>query len=217
MNCAEWLLPNLQLIADRLDIGTWELDGDLKKNAIQRIDKFTRFSCLTKPKIAVFFDPKGTMQIPSPDNNFQLKHASLLRSSFLRLLGRELLPDFSGISTVEFAQRLFESPAVVVSHGTEDDPIFNYGNQTALSLFEMDWEDFTRLPSRKSAEPLNRQERARLLDAVSSQGFVDDYSGVRISAKGRRFQIPKAIVWNVVDEQGELAGQAATFSNWHFL
>ena len=95
------------------------------------------------------------MKIPTTDNNFQGDHAALLGSSFSRLLGRELLPGFSSVSSVEFAQSLFESPAVIVSHGTQDDPIFNYGNQAALSLFEMSWEQFTQLPSRKSAEPLN--------------------------------------------------------------
>ena len=157
------------------------------------------------------------MQVPSPENEYQLDHVSLLGASFSRLLDRELLPGFSGFSTVEFAQGIFESAAVVVSHGTQDDPIFNYANQAALSLFEMDWEEFTRLPSRKSAEPLNRQERARLLEAVSSQGFIDDYSGVRISSTGRRFRIPRAIVWNVVDGKGDLIGQAATFSDWEYL
>ena len=157
------------------------------------------------------------MKIPTTDNNFQGDHAALLGSSFSRLLGRELLPGFSSVSTVEFAQSLFESPAVIVSHGTQDDPIFNYGNQAALSLFEMSWEQFTQLPSRKSAEPLNREERGRLLEAVTRQGFIDDYSGVRISAKGRRFHIPKAIVWNVVNEERKLVGQAATFSDWEFL
>lgn len=157
------------------------------------------------------------MQIPSPENDFQSQHASLLGSSFFRLLKQELAPGFNGLSATQFAQRLFESPAVVVSHGTQADPIFNYANQAALDLFEMDWESFTQLPSRKSAEPLNRQERARLLDAVSSKGFIDDYSGVRISSTGRRFLIPKAIVWNIVDEAGELQGQAATFLDWEFI
>lgn len=157
------------------------------------------------------------MQMPSPENDFQSQHASLLGSSFYRMLGQELAPGFEGLSAGEFAQGLFELPAVVVSHGTQDDPIFNYANQAALKLFEMDWESFTQLPSRKSAEPLNRQERARLLEAVTTQGFIDDYSGVRISSQGRRFLIPKAIVWNVIDEAGQLLGQAATFSNWEYI
>ncbi len=157
------------------------------------------------------------MQIPAPENEFQAQHAGLLGASFSRLLERELVPGSAGISAVEFAQRLFESSAVVVSHGMQADPIFNYANQAALTLFEMDWQSFTQLPSRQSAEPLNRQERARLLEAVTRDGFIDDYSGVRISSTGRRFLIPKAIVWNVVDEAGNRVGQAATFSDWEYV
>jgi len=157
------------------------------------------------------------MHIPSAENNFQSEHAGLLRTSFARLLDQDLLAGTAEHDANQFATKLFQSSAVVVSHGTQEDPIFNYGNQAALDLFEMDWASFTELPSRKSAEPLNRDERARLLDAVTKDGFIDDYSGVRISSTGRRFMIPKAIVWNVIDDAGVFCGQAATFSNWEFL
>jgi len=52
---------------------------------------------------------------------------------------------------------------------------------------------------------------------VRENGFIDDYSGIRISSTGRRFHIRQAIVWNVLDEDGRYAGQAATFSSWEFL
>jgi hypothetical protein len=112
---------------------------------------------------------------------------------------------------------VWEAPFVVVSHGTEADPIFNFGNQAALALFELDWERFTRLPSRKSAEPLERAARQDLLDRVSQNGFIDDYEGVRISATGKRFMVREAIVWNVYDPAETYWGQAATFSKWEPL
>jgi hypothetical protein len=37
---------------------------------------------------------------------------------------------------------------------------------------------------------------------------------VRISRSGRRFEIVRATVWNVLDEQGNPAGQAAAFDQW---
>lgn len=157
------------------------------------------------------------MKTPSFENDFQADHARLLRSSFANLIKAELLPESTELSDVEFAQALFESPSVVVSHGIQDDPIFNYGNQAALELFDMDWDGFTQLPSRKSAEPLNREERDRLLAAVIQNGFIDDYSGIRVSSNGRRFHIPQAIVWNLVDQVGKYRGQAATFSDWRFV
>ena len=106
---------------------------------------------------------------------------------------------------------------VLVSHGTEPDPVLNYGNAAAQALWEMTWEELTRTPSRLTAEAPERGERARLLAAVTARGFIDDYSGVRISKIGKRFQIKKATVWNLITEQGEPYGQAAMFSEWKFL
>jgi len=60
-------------------------------------------------------------------------------------------------------------------------------------------------------------ERARLLQAVTSQGFCEGYSGVRISKTGQRFLIQDVTVWNVTDNQGQYYGQAAIYSRWQFL
>jgi len=95
--------------------------------------------------------------------------------------------------------------------------VLNYGNAAALALWEMSWDEFTRTPSRLTAEAPNREERMRLLAAVTERGFIDDYSGVRISKTDRRFRIVQATVWNLLDERGIYAGQAAMFSRWEFL
>ena len=142
----------------------------------------------------------------------QIAHVQMLLDSFTRLLGRDLIP--RDASPVEQARRLFESPFVVVSHGTEADPVLNYGNAAALALWEMDWAAFVQTPSRLTAEPVHRDERARLLERTSRDGYVDDYSGIRISQSGRRFRIEQAIVWNLVDAAGTHRGQAATFDRW---
>ncbi len=73
------------------------------------------------------------------------------------------------------------------------------------------------LPSRYSAEPLAREERARLLAQVARQGYTDDYAGVRVSASGRRFLVRRATVWNLIAPDGALCGQAATFAEWQML
>jgi len=139
-------------------------------------------------------------------------HVQVLLDSFVRLLGRELV-DRSG-TAAEQAERLFHAPFVVVSHGTEADPILNYGNAAALRLWEMDWETLTRTPSRLTAEPVHRDERARLLARTRRDGYVDDYAGIRVSSTGRRFRIVQAIVWNLTDAAGGHCGQAATFDRW---
>jgi hypothetical protein len=107
-----------------------------------------------------------------------------------------------------------EAPFALLSHGTESDPIFNYGNRLALQLFESTFEALTRMPSRLSAETPLQSEREALLREVSEKGFIDHYSGVRISTSGRRFRICNATVWNVHDASGNKIGQAAAFSQW---
>ncbi|HEX5220207.1 MAG TPA: MEKHLA domain-containing protein [Verrucomicrobiae bacterium] len=144
-----------------------------------------------------------------------IAHSATLIRSFRRFTGGDLLPGL--FNPLGRSRNLFVAPFVVVSHGTEADPVLNYGNQSALNLWEMSWEELTRTPSRLTAEVPEREERARLLAAVTERGFIDDYSGIRISKSGRRFRITKAVVWNLVTEKGDPCGQAATFREWQFL
>jgi hypothetical protein len=78
----------------------------------------------------------------------------------------------------------------------------------------MNWAEITQLPSRYSAEAMDRTERARLLERVERHGYVDDYSGVRIARDGRRFTIHNATVWNLLDAGGGYCGQAALIAAW---
>ena len=147
--------------------------------------------------------------------DFVKAQTACLARSLKHWTGRELLPGVS--DPVELAQKVFEAPFVLVSHGTEADPVLNYGNASALALWEMSWEELTRTPSRLTAEAPNREERAKLLEAVTARGFIDDYSGVRISKGGRRFRIRRATVWNLLTEKNEPCGQAAMFDRWEFI
>lgn len=125
-------------------------------------------------------------------------YATLLAQSFERLTGRALGDPWT-------------LPQPLVSHGTEADPIFRYANPAALTLWEMDWDSFTRLPSRLSAQddPDIQTDRSRYLAEAASRGWVDNYQGIRISATGRRFRIAGTILWTVTDDQGLRHGQAA--------
>jgi len=141
--------------------------------------------------------------------------SEILANSFQQLLGRELI---ANANTPEImAQALFKAPFALVSHGTQADPVLNYGNQTALHLWSMEWEEFTKIPSHLTAEPINRKIRAQMLEQAAKQGFIDDYQGIRISSTGKRFSIKKAIIWNLTDMSGKKCGQAATFSNWKWI
>ncbi len=170
-----------------------------------------------KPHYDMRFYQHGdySMDYPSQENDFLGEHAQLLGTSYRHFLGKDL--SVGQHSQKQFAQYLFHAPFAAVSHDTSADPIFNYGNLTALKLFEMDWAEFTQLPSRLSAEPVNQAERERLLAQVTKHGYIDNYQGVRISKTGKRFLIKNAVVWNLVDEQGGYCGQAACFGKWQDL
>ena len=125
-------------------------------------------------------------------------YARVLEESFERLTGAALGDPWT------LAKPL-------VSHGTEPDPIFRYANPAALALWEMDWDSFTKLPSRHSAQddPAIQTDRSTYLAQAAAKGWVSDYQGIRISATGRRFAISQTILWNVTDRSGQRHGQAA--------
>ena len=122
-------------------------------------------------------------------------------------------------SPLKKAQQLFEAPFILLAHDTQPQPVFSYGNQQALKLWELSWDELTSMPSSQSAEPesMIQEDRDRLLAQVSSQGFIDNYSGIRISSSGKRFRINNGIVWNLINQQAEYCGQAAVFSQYQFL
>ncbi|MEA5578996.1 MEKHLA domain-containing protein [Anabaena sp. UHCC 0451] len=141
-------------------------------------------------------------------------HSQRILNSFQHWLGYSLL-DVTG-SPLEVAQALFAAPFVLASHGTEENPIFNYGNRKALEQWEMFWDEFTRTPSRKTAEAVEQEERNRLLADAGTKGF-SYFSGVRITSTGKRFQIEDGILWNLLDEQNQYCGQAAVYSKCEFI
>ncbi|WP_246206938.1 MEKHLA domain-containing protein [Methylocystis heyeri] len=141
-----------------------------------------------------------------------IAHSRALLDSYRQLTGEELIA--RSADPQEEAERLFLAPMVVVSHGGESDPILNYGNRAALRLWEMEVENFIATPSRLTAEPEQREARARFLEEAERKGFVTGYEGIRISSAGRRFRISGATVWSVTTPDGEVIGQGATFSRW---
>ncbi|WP_220271959.1 MEKHLA domain-containing protein [Crenobacter cavernae] len=137
----------------------------------------------------------------------------LLTGSYQRLTGKPLLD--ATLAEAEAMRWLYEdAPFCVLAHDTAASPVFVYANRTAQRCFGYDWDEFTRLESRLSAEAPNRDERQRLLEAVQRDGFADGYRGLRIARDGRRFWIEDVTVWNLIDERGVYHGQAATYRRW---
>ncbi|WP_423192141.1 MEKHLA domain-containing protein [Cupriavidus sp. H18C2] len=132
---------------------------------------------------------------------------ALLADSHARILGKPLVPQ--PMSPADAMRWLYEdAPFAVLAHNTAADPVFVYGNKAAQRRFGYDWDEVTRLPSRLSAEAPNREERQRFLERVQRQGYESGYKGVRITKAGRRFMIEEATLWQMIDADGVLHGQA---------
>lgn len=142
-------------------------------------------------------------------------HARLIIDSYERLTGRKLMEE-EALPGTEF-EVLYHLPFIVLSHGLESDPVLNFGNLAAQKLWDMDWDTFTQTPSRLTAEPMEREARDRFLKIVNEQGFIDNYTGIRISSSGQRFYIVDTTVWNLIDESGHNHGQAATFREYRYI
>ncbi len=158
--------------------------------------------------------PEESKAPPHPDvnNDFLATYAKIILDSLLKLTGRQLIA--GDLSPAETARQLFHAPFVVLAHNTEVDPVLTYANQTAMQLFAMNWEQVVITPSRYTAETPERDHRQQLLETVNRQGFIENYSGVRVSRDGRRFRISDATVWNLTDKNGIYCGQAASFDRW---
>lgn len=146
----------------------------------------------------------------SPDD---VAFAELLAGSHERVVGTPILPE--GLAGAEAARWLYgEAPFGLLAHDTSADPSFVYANATAQECFEYSWGEFTGMPSRLSAEADNREKRQEFMDGVLRQGYVSGYRGVRIAKSGRRFWIEDTTVWNLLDRDGTLRGQAALIRGW---
>jgi len=142
-------------------------------------------------------------------------HSQALLNSFRARVGSELIP--RGGDAREEAERLFDAPFVVVSHGAEADPILNYGNAAALALWELSPQGLIATPSRLTADAELRAAREHVLQETARKGFVSGYTGMRVSKAGQRFRIRDVTIWNVTDADGRFLGQAATFAHWEPL
>ncbi|QVL52831.1 MAG: MEKHLA domain-containing protein [Cyanobium sp. M30B3] len=140
-----------------------------------------------------------------------------LLHSHAQAFGRPLLAGLGADATpLQWSQALFAAATVVLAHdgadpGGDPGPRLIYANRAALRLWRRPWDALVGMPSRLTAEPAERAGRAQALASVQRQHAISDYAGVRIDSQGRRFQIRGARVWTLP------CGQAAAFSDWHWL
>lgn len=125
-----------------------------------------------------------------------------MADSYEALVGQQLMPDAS-------PRGMYFAQVALLCHDGAADPCFTYANRRAQQLWKLTWDEFMGMPSRLSAETDAREARAEMLARAERDGFVSDYSGVRIASDGTRFHISDATIWNVTDGEGRFLGQAA--------
>ena len=138
--------------------------------------------------------------------------AKLLADSYAKLVGEPLVP--ATMTGAEAAVWLYQAPFGLLAHDTSPDPVFVYANHTAQKHFEYSWDEVIGLPSRYSAGEEDRAARRVFLDAVRSQGYTHQYRGLRVAKSGRQFWIDDVTLWNLVNPEATLVGQAALIRRW---
>ena len=70
----------------------------------------------------------------------------------------------------------------ILSHGLQEDPIYNYGNRASLELFEQTIENLCQTPSRYSTVPSLMDDRDKLIKQIEDVGHGTISDAVRTSA-----------------------------------
>jgi MEKHLA domain len=130
-------------------------------------------------------------------------------------------------STVLSYERIHENVRfAVLSHGTQNDPIYNYFNRAALEQFEYPENEIYQIPSRCSAPATAQGERDAVMQKIvgkeeeeanstnnndSSKNCIVIENGLRVTKGGRKFWLKDVLLWNVLNNAGERVGQTALF------
>ena len=85
---------------------------------------------------------------------------------------------------------------VLISHGTEEDPIYNFTNVAGLIAFNRSWDEVRKLPSRESVvfQSKDAKLRIELMEKVTKNGYVEGASGIRTRGGGSYIRLVDAVV-----------------------
>jgi len=141
------------------------------------------------------------------------RHVEILEKS-LEKLTKCGIYDRMGLSPSDGYDKICQNDRfVLISHGTEADPIYNFGNLACLQAFVRSWEELCKTPSRESVvyRSVNEVLRESLMKKVTEDGFVEGVTGIRVTGNGKFVRIVDGVVWNCYDEKEKYYGQAAFF------
>ncbi|KAJ3029715.1 UNVERIFIED_CONTAM: hypothetical protein HDU68_011328 [Siphonaria sp. JEL0065] len=133
---------------------------------------------------------------------------------------KQLIPEKNQVLTCsndeDPAAYLESFPCPVLAHsGTptgSNDPVMIFANSIGLRAFkfENDKEGFFGLHSKYTAKDGgDRESREKAMQNVARAGYTLGYEGVRVAKDGSEFRLVDAMLWNVLDEEGVIIGQAA--------
>lgn len=134
---------------------------------------------------------------------------SLLTGSYLKLTGESIVPESCGETTGVMDWLYRYAPYGVLAQNASMEPRFVYANRTAQSFFECNWNEIVGMHSRLSAPETNQEARASVMEDVMRKGYRAGYRGVRRTLAGRLFWIDNVTIWNMVDDEDIVHGQAA--------
>jgi hypothetical protein len=124
-------------------------------------------------------------------------HLKILDDS-LRRLTKKGLAERMGIVRSEsiYSDIHLNDRFVVISHGTEKDPIYNYGNSACLAAFARTWDELCKIPSADSVvrRSVDENLRVELMLRVTRDGYVEGASGIRVTGDGRFLRLVDAVV-----------------------
>ena len=156
------------------------------------------------------------LQQPAAENDWQGDYVARLADAFARITGRDLIAEMK-LDPKRLGQSAWEGDFALLSHRGDEQATLNYGNRFALDLWECDWAGFVGMPTAATAPGDEAAERSAMMAAVAKHGFVSNYAGRRVSTKGRLFRIENAIIWRLIDPNGEAFGTAAAFRTVRYL
>lgn len=99
----------------------------------------------------------------------------------------------------------------ILSHGTQPDPIYNYGNRASLILFDQTLENLCKTASRYSTVESLMEDREQLIQQINSVGHGTISNAIRTTTKGKLFVMETIWIWHVYHPDGRRIGLAALY------
>jgi hypothetical protein len=156
------------------------------------------------------------LAMPDAANGFQDDFVARVARSFAHVTRRDLFAE-AGIDPAAPGISAWSGTFALLTHRGDADAMLNYGNPVALDLWECDWDQFIRPPSRATAPDDDVEERTAMMNKVARTGFVSGYQGRRISRSGKLFLIRDVTVWQLREPSGDSFGVAAFFRDYRCL